>query len=387
MKKTFTILLILSLSVLPLAGCWDHTEMNDLALVMASAYDWTPDGKLRVTLQIANPEKISSKGSSSDSGDKKFITQTMTGRTIHDAFIKIQERLSRRLYEGHRRVILIGESMAKHGIEQLLDEFSRDPDSRFRSYILVCKGTEAGQLLSSAYPLERVPSEAIRELEKSDVGYESTIRDCLLHTIQEGIEPVMGTLEINVPEGKEDQTFHLTGTAVFQDWKLIGYLDDKETRALLWANGKRSKGMVTSYIPEAQGYVSIEMRKEKSKIKTEVVGNKVRLHVIIDCEAMVHENDTNLDFSKPENLTLAERQISTSIEKRVTNLLRKTQDFHQDIVGFGRQLHRDDRKQWERFQDKWSDAYTKADPQVEVRLRLSQLGLTREPLHKTKERK
>jgi spore germination protein KC len=386
MKKRIVIMTLLC--SLPLAtGCWDRTEMNDLALVMAAGYDLTDEGELRTTLQIALPSG-GQEGKKNSGGDKKpFLVQSMTGDTVHDSQVKIQERMSRELYEGHRRVIVIGEKLARHGIKNLLDQFSRDPHSRFRSYIVIAKGMEARELLDKPYPFERVPAEAMRELEKSRAGFESTLRDYMIENSIAGVEPIMGAIELisesSDSEQSKDQneTFHLAGTGVFNKLKLIGYLDDRETRGLLWLRGERPRGIFTADIPQVHGRVSVEMKREKSKLQAHVENGKVHLLVHIDAEAAVHENATSLDLSVPASLDTVEAAITQTICKRVRNVVTKAQtEFGQDIFGFGRELHRHDPAQWELVRDSWNEKFSEADLQPDVSLRLIQMGMSRAPL-------
>jgi spore germination protein KC len=379
MKRTRAISLLLFIVMLPLNGCWDHTEMNDLAMVMAVGYDLTSDGRIQATLQMAVPKEDGGK----DKGGGNFTVQSMSGRTMHDAFLQIQEQTSRRLYEGHRRVVLIGEDLARHGIEQLFDQLSRDPNSRFHSYILICKGTTAKDILQKSYPYERVPSEAIRELAKSHLSVKTTLRDCLLAAVTDGIAPTIAAIEPMPQKKKQDITepFNLTGTALMRNFKLIGYLDDRETRTLLWIIGERSKGVVTAYVPEGSGYVSIEMNKESSKVTTKVIGDKVLLGIKIKSKAMVHENNTKLDLNKPANLAIAERAISLSIKKRIESVIRKSQqEYDLDVVGFGREIYRHDLKQWNGLKEHWDQKYASAATDIDVELQLTQLGLTRTSL-------
>ncbi|MDI6601097.1 MAG: hypothetical protein QME46_04870 [Thermoanaerobacteraceae bacterium] len=41
------------------AGCWDEKEIEDIGISTAMAIDRTPDGSIKVTLQILNPTNIS----------------------------------------------------------------------------------------------------------------------------------------------------------------------------------------------------------------------------------------------------------------------------------------------------------------------------------------
>lgn len=400
MKIKYACCLIVLLSSLIMTGCWDRTEVNDIALVMATALDLAEDGKLRVTMQVAIPAGVGvgPNGIQGAEGQQKsYFVETAVGRDILDTQQKIQEKLSRRLFKAHRRVVFIGERLAKHGIKDVLDELGRAPDNRLRSYLLVAVGREARELLEVDYPFERVPTEAVRELERSGVGVETTLRDFLLASSAEGVNPVTATIESvsngfkqsqkQDPEqtGKEaggkGETVRLSGTAIFKDFKLIGYLNDEETRGLLWITGKLQRGIITAYVPAGRGNVSFNIMKTERKIRTEIRGNKVKIHLELKGEGVINENNTNLDASQPKNIKLMEKALQQDLETRIWRTLRRAQEeYKTDIFGFGQQIQRMNPKQWKTIEKQWETIFPEAEVSVVTDLTIVRTGMSGPPL-------
>ena len=71
--------------------------------------------------------------------EKRFY-RIGNGRDTHEAIQMMQTKMSREIFRGHQRVILIGEKMAKSGLAPVLDAYSRDPDIRLRAGVFVIKG-------------------------------------------------------------------------------------------------------------------------------------------------------------------------------------------------------------------------------------------------------
>lgn len=371
------LLTVLLASVLLLSGCWDRVEMNDIALVMAAAIDKAKDDQYRVTLQIATP--TGSKGGQGGPGESnKFIVQTATGRNIHDAYQKIEDRMSRFLYEGHRRIVLIGEDLAKSGIDSVLDQYSRDPLSRLQSYILVAKGNDAQDILKNTYPFEKVPAEAIREMALSDEGLDVTLRDYLIATSSGDINPMMGVIELRGEEG----TMGLAGTAVFAKGKCVGYLSDEETRAVLWLRGELANRILISDVKKAKGNVAIDLDSIDRQIEVDVSGKKPRIVVEISMEAGMHENNTPLDLRSPDNIALIEQEVSRTLEKRLQQVVRKLQQETQaDVFGFGQQVHRTQKAEWAKIgPGGWPKKFAEAKVDIRVDFTLSRTGLSGPPL-------
>lgn len=76
--------------------------------------------------------------------------------------------MSRSIDLGHRRVIVIGESLGRHGLNQVLDTLLRSPESRYNSYIVTAYETTAKEVLSTPYLLEEIPAVGINNIMQSD---------------------------------------------------------------------------------------------------------------------------------------------------------------------------------------------------------------------------
>lgn len=160
--------------ILVMTGCWSRIEVNDISIVTAMAIDKQKDGNIQIALQIPIPSRLSSSGSAGNGGggtenSPSALLVSEKGSTIMDAYRRLEEKLSRRVFFSQLRFVIIGEQAARDGIQPLLDFFVRGNTSRPRSYILFSEGQGVDMLkLSSA--LERYSTEVIREEEKLGTG-------------------------------------------------------------------------------------------------------------------------------------------------------------------------------------------------------------------------
>lgn len=153
--------------------------MDDLALVMASGIDLTDDGQLEITLQIALPTGIPSAVQSGGSGKKSVIVISASGKNSSEVTGKLQQQLSRAIYFGHRGVIIFGEQFARHGINQVVDTFTRFPESRSNSYVLTTYGETAKEILNTPYQLELIPGIGINKIQSSKLSFPVKIDEFL----------------------------------------------------------------------------------------------------------------------------------------------------------------------------------------------------------------
>lgn len=83
---------IILLAVIFISGCWDRTEMNDIAFVTATALDLADNGNIICYLQIAAPTSskggMSGGGSSNNQGSYVVFAEGKTGNEIHQKLQK-----------------------------------------------------------------------------------------------------------------------------------------------------------------------------------------------------------------------------------------------------------------------------------------------------------
>ncbi|MCX7568850.1 Ger(x)C family spore germination protein [Tumebacillus sp. DT12] len=379
---TFTLL-----SGVLLSGCWDREEINDIALSMGGGIDWTEDEKLLGTSLFAIPSKVgvgpsSGGGGGGEGGGKKnFFVQTSTGENINDVFQKQQTKLSRRVFTSHRRVLVLGDRLAKHGIKNILDYYGRDPTTRLRTFVVVAKDSEAQEILKLRYPIERDPSEAIREIEQLISGTQVTIRDLMLSVSSEGACPIMAAIEPVTVGGSKEKTLKLSGTAVFKDDKLAGYLDAKETIGLQCLTNKLKNASLMATLPGKQGNLNVVGLDMKRKLKFTYQGDQVHIQVDLKGNGIINENNTNLDLSNPKNIQIMQNAVQKTLQKHIQQAIDKAQqDFQADMFGFGDEIHRYDPKRWKAMKDRWDEIFPKSTITCAIQVKITRFGMSGPPL-------
>lgn len=115
-------ILVTALCCVLLNGCWDRTEINDLAIVLATGVDYKDD-KVELTAQIFIPRKGGGGDSTSGGGSPSGVTliRTAEGRTIAESLNRLQRKVARNMFWGHCEVIVLSEAAGKHGIREYID--------------------------------------------------------------------------------------------------------------------------------------------------------------------------------------------------------------------------------------------------------------------------
>ena len=366
-------------------GCWDSRETDDLALVIASGLDITEDGQLEGTLQIALPTGIPSSLQTGGKGKESVLILTAKGKDGVEVLSKMQQQLSRKIFLGHRGVIVIGEKYARQGINQFLDNILRLPDSRYNSYILTAYGTTAKEILNMPYQLEQIPSVGINKIQFSGFSLSIKADEFLSNLASDGIAPVTGGIRIK-KNGTGPKSFIIDKAAVYNGNKLAGFLSGVELTTFRWLRGETKKlGFSAQMEPKdekAKGTVAIEILQSKMKIRTVIKNGDPEVSVTLKARARLVENDTKLDFSNIKNLKKAEVKFSKEIQKTMESMISHVQKkFQSDIFGFGGELHIQHPYAWKRMKKEWKDIYPQVPVTVKTDIRIERIGRTQAPAH------
>ncbi|BFT69730.1 Ger(x)C family spore germination protein [Paenibacillus sp. P36] len=385
MKAMLKLLLTASLFTSLLTGCWDRTEVNDLALVTGAAIDKYDDRSIELTLQIFIPRSPGGGGGGLESSNKGGSVQTSlvksaVGVDIADAMSKIQEKMPRKIFWGHAEIIIFGESVARQGVRDEVDYLMRAPQPRERSFMYVCKGS-AREILEMNTRLERNSSEIMREIAKSKIILSVTLADLAqMLTNQSGAAalPYIELLGANTPRNHDDTGSFTNYTAIFKDDKMVGTIDDPTTRGLLWLRDEIKTAVVTVTPEGVSGHVSLRLLKSETKLEPIIENGKWRMNVWIHTEDDALQNTTSLDIaSDHQAVKRVEAAMNDDIEERVAVALRKVQQgFKTDIFDFAGEFHRAYPKEWRQNQKRWNEIFPNVEVTVQSDARMLRPGLS-----------
>lgn len=378
MKRRLYLLLFLLL-MLPLTGCWDRLEINDVAIVDVVGIDKSPKGLL-LTVAIIVPE-VAAPGKGVADGGKgtgAVVSFSAEGETVMDAAIKIQEHLSRRLFWAHARVLVFSEAYARSGVRTALDFWTRHREPRRRIKIAITPGS-AREFVEAKPALEHLLSEAVRETINLELQTNVEMKEFarwLRNKTEEAIAPRVALVKRPT---REDAL--VSGTALFRDDRLVGWLDDGETRGLLWLRGEIRTGVVTLKIPSG-GQVSLRLIRAKTRIKPAFTNGKVRFKVQVEVEDDISESSAPLDMGKVEIVNAIQELLRERVKERVEQTLHRLQkEFGVDAVGFGDAVYRAAPRLWEGgLKDRWAEEFRQVPIEVIVTARVARSGEVAAPL-------
>lgn len=380
MRTGYMVLVICSFL---LGGCWDRTEVNDLAIITAAAIDKEKNNEIRLSIQVFNPRELSSgQGGTISGGEELTAVYSGVGVNISDAMSKVQAKLPRKIFWGHCKVFIFGEAAAREGMGEHIDFLIRHPGPRNRAYLYVSKG-QGKEALAIKAVLERSSAEALREFASLHIGMAVTLVDYrnMLKSESEAIAVPMLEDGAKLQTPAEIQTKPLLiGTALFKKEKMIGHVSPKATRGIMWLRNEVTQAAITIKPPHVKGVVSVIPSHSRTTLVPLIKNGKWIIIAKIDSEGDVVENGTLLNLMNPDLIGIVQKAVRDDIEARIKYSLQTIQkDVKVDIANFAGVFHRKYPKEWEQAKGRWNEIFPTVEVKTQINVKIRRPGLISAP--------
>lgn len=382
--KKFLLTLIIASSLL-VCGCMGGRELNTIAIAIAMGIDRVDNG-YQITYQILNPKALASQ---KQVNQAPTVLYQETGKDLFETIRRFTTISPRKLYNSHLRVVVLGEDFAKEGIRDIIDFLYRDHEFRPDFFFVVTKGITANKMLEIITPIETVSGmsiyDSIKAAEASWAPVKPVMITELINTLISdgknlaltGIAPINTKGQSNSVDAllRTDSTkIKLTYTGIFKGDKLIGWLNEDESKGLSYITGE-VKDTVGYVELDEKSTITFEVISEKSKIKVLTSGNKPAINVEINLKSNVAAETGSIDVSSEENI----KRLNQLVEEKTTILCnaaikKAKEDLKSDIFGFGEEVHRTYPDYWKEVSKDWSKEFPKLPVSVSVKSEINGLG-------------
>lgn len=356
--------------VFMLTGCFDKVELEERGLVLAigiDKYDKAKDTQTEKTgeekrfiVSIAMPEiSEAEKEKNENNNDKKNNKDEETKNSVNEA-IKTAEApsvssainlidtyMSKNLYYGHTKAIVLGKEILEDAnlLKEVIDALERDNEIS-RKIIVLGSNTKAQDILETIPKDEKMVGIYINDFYKnnkknSGFSYKLDLEDVIqnLLTTNDTVLPSIQIVEGDV---------RLAGLMVLKNAQLVGYLNDAQTKGILWIIDKKSLGEID--VPFENGYVSTTIFKKKTKEQFYEENNKIVFDFTVNIEGNISEyslgKNIMVDNEKYKNI---ETEINKYVETEINNSINIIKDLNVDIIGLKQRIRKDNYNLYKKF--------------------------------------
>lgn len=371
-RKTYG-LIFLAVMLMFLPGCWDSHELNKLSIIAGLGFDIDPEtGENKITYQSIIPNQVKNPSGGGEGAHAIKVVQN-TGSTPYDTLSRAMQHSSHNLFYPHAQIYIFGKESALQGIYPFIDGIARNVQSR-PNVLVAIADKEAADILGAQDEDENIQAIGLTNYIKLSARFSNYqavtfLEFCnrLMSKSTAPIAPVLGVFEEIGPDGKKMKKARITGMGVFKDDKIIGELNEMESRGLLWVIDRIKSGYII--VPDA----SLQILTAKSKIIPELEDGKIQIRVEIEVQSKLAQYMGKQDLT-PSILKELEKRQSEKIKKEIMAAVQKSFFLHADIFGFGEAVHRSYKKEWQELEPGWEDYYSEIKVVVKVKTHINEVG-------------
>ena len=383
-------LVLLLLILLAASGCWDRKELNELGIVLAMAIDKDEQLGYKVSCQVVVPSEVASNSGKSTTTPVTLVQASAT--TIHEALYKMSLSSPRNSYLSHIRLLIFSEEIAKEGIAEVLEALLRDPTVRPDYYVAIARDTPAEDVLTILTPLESIPANSLfYSLKNSSESWAPTITAFTDKIIEKmvsgGIEPVLTGVRIrgdskaggekeNLSRIKPEAKLVFTGMAVLIKDKLVGWMDEKESKGFNYIEGlvKETTGHIEC--PDGDGTLTLLLLRAGSSIEPKLVNGEPEFEVKSTVVQSIYADSCKESLSNDSTIRELEKLSEQKLNEIMADSVKAAQvRFKSDIFGFGRELSHKYPKEWKKtFRKNWNERFATLKVKFSVDAQIRRLG-------------
>lgn len=382
MKKIKFLILLLPL----LSGCYNYRELNELGITTAVSIDYK-DNNFYVIAEVINPIKQQDASSSNNS---PFINYNSSSSSLQDAFRKVVLESPRQLYAAQLEIIVLSEEVVNNHLEEVLEYFARDPESRTEIKIIVAKTEDSTKAITLQTLLTSLSSSNIiksLDLQSKVLGmaYPVTLNELLNMYIDPYLEVVLpsmtlyGNYEIgdekeNITTSSPKAIVKIDGSTITKDNKILGYLDLEESKILNLINGKLKETIIKMNYYD--GYIIFEPNRIKVSRELDIKNNIIKIN--ISGYSKTKEIQSNIDLKDPKEVEKLNKALNMELEKKITDTFNSIREkYDTDVFGFQELYYRTNYKYFKENCTNWyEDIYPKIKLEVKANVRLYEKGST-----------
>lgn len=349
MKKIIILICLIFLTT----ACYDNIELDDLAIVSSIGIDYKDDN-FYLTYEILADTKTE------DNTTLKSYTVSGYGKTISDAFINTNYKVSKKAYFAHLKVLILSENILNGHLNKITDYILRDTDLRSEFKVVVANNTTPEEILKNNSDNNPVVSEVItntidNEKYNNNLVIGESFREILAKLISNNYDVILNTISIKDGEIAIDNSY------ILKDFNYQNTLSMKNS---------------TLYNLLTKDVIAVKFEKEYDKgnvtitvnsSNTDISVTKDKIIINTNLEGKILENNQEFNLKDTSSYKKLNSDFEELITEDIINFIKLLQDNKSDILGLQEIYYKSTRKN--NF-----DLWLHSDIEVNVNLKINTKG-------------
>lgn len=378
-KRSISIIALISITTFIFSGCWDYKETEKLDVVIGIAIDKEEStNEYIVTGEVASP----STGERQSRYQSKIYSSK--GKSILEATKNFIPKIGRRSFWGNSNVLILSKKIAEEDISKALEWLYRESEIRGDLMALISNKSTAREILEKGQDPDTIRSIEIAYALKNtkNIGtYPKTQLSTLVDNLKSKESVELVPLVDLITEGTK-VGFHVSGSAIIKQNKVIGYLKPNETQSALLLRGDiRNAILVIDNSDNHVENITLTLYHPKIQIKPTYKNDELVLNVTLKSLINLDEITLDVDLMNKEEEEEIKRKCSTAIKNQLNSMINisKTQ-YKTDIFKFYEKLEVKHPSYIKNLKTSWEETYLQSKVNIEVNLEIRSTKLITNPI-------
>lgn len=373
-KKLLCILLTIT-GLLSLTACWDHVEISEMLIIAGIGLDVDRSGELfHATVEFINVE--------AEGGEniKAGIVEGC-GDTLHGAIQNAMLMTGGTIFGNHCKVIVIGDRLARMGVDEAIELILRSPDFRKTVDLLVAKDSTAKSVLKQktvkndivSYELSKILDSNQKSIKNTVATGVYQLHDILISDCAFFVVPTVYARQNN-----GESVLQVDGCAVFAGERLQGFLDGEQSKLFnMVTHNNRSMTIAIEDADISSAPIDVNITQSNVHLRPYLQGEALSMRVDIAAKASL-ENAVlpDIDPAERQRTEQMENIIGEQLSAGVKKLVRDVQSLYaSDIFEFYREYQDVYRQEWAGLQQDWRSHFRDMEITVASDVQITGSGL------------
>lgn len=364
-KKKYFIIIISILSYVFIMLGQDRAPIEEVAIISGIGYDIEIKGKDIVEYTIPISTNVYK-----PSGSQVNLVFKESGENLGEVIQKRQEKMDKKLVQGHEKVIVISEDYARYGLKTLIEDRFRNYEANDMAYMAICKGKaenylkyqKQGYINSSEYIGGLIESYG----DYSFFSNNYKLIDAYVRIGAEGRNLVLPYIDIT------EAGIEIIGLAIFKEDKMVELADIKNGKIINLLKNDAVKGII-SLQKSTKEFIDFDAKTGKRKVKCYKQGDKYYFIIYLSITGMISNNEMYADMIKDINVKKEfEKDMAKGIQKQCNDFIKiMKNDYKLDCITMGREAA----GKYGRLKGiNWNEVVSNADIKVNVVVKVDLQG-------------
>jgi spore germination protein KC len=342
--RKFLLLIVISCQLLILSGCWGFKEIQSQTFVTGIGLDFS-EGEFILYAQALNFANVArQEGSASLQQPIPIFIGIAKGKSIQEAFSKLEQRTALPLYYGHVETILLSETVIEKKMKSVVEYLGQNHFVRYNCWLFGTKHDIKEIFLSesffnfpSLYTIIHNPDQVTERNFIIPIEKYNNFISKYYQPVGSYIIPAIKIEKENFSEGnKSKKIASVNGGFIISQKQYKGWVNNKDLIGVKWL----SKEATTIPLSLFKEKVSVVIRTPHTSIKV-IIDYKPTYDLSVKATAILIRNEEDLSLNK------IEKELEKKIKNELLKTIEKGEEIQADLLNMTEKSYRYHHKKWD----------------------------------------